>query len=497
MVMRPPRVSVGGTVIDPCDIPVPLTITYGSSDIRNQPDAPSCSFQIEGEPFAEGRDLALGQVVEIDAQYTDHLGTVVYLPRFRGRVSDLTVERTGDYVATAVTAVGYQADLANQRIGLYDLGQTKYPAQTAEQRYQRIRNDLTQEFRPHVPAVPSGIWPAVDVPPADAEGARPLEMMTDVAVTVRGRIFETQAGLIKMRIAPLTGRYLTIRCQDIVDDRQWGVTGGDIVNSVTVRGYGPDPYDAVEKSAARASDFTGAGTRHQDISTLIVDDTAQHTKLGDYANAVLRDWAAARWMMPQITVDCTAMMERSLSAWSTLMAVEPWEMVTVERTAPAPVPPVPPDSQMIVLGWTETWTATDDGRVQQDMQIALGHDTATTGTTATLVNLGPVGTPTRGEEWQIRVRLLSTVSGHPATGYVHAEIVGPGTQGPTVSVDPSGFANVTVPAVDAENVSINVVSSVPGAEFSARYPLYNPQALWTDPDATWHDQDWSWTGIGV
>jgi hypothetical protein len=113
------------------------------------------------------------------------------------------------------------------------------------------------------------------------------------------------------------------------------------------------------------------------------------------------------------------------------------------------------------------------------------------------VNLGPLGVPTRGEEWQIRVRLLSTVSGHPASGYVHAEIVGPGTQGPTISVDPSGFANVTVPAVDAENVSINVVSSVPGAEFSARYPLWTPQAFWTDAAATWHDQDWSWTGIGV
>jgi hypothetical protein len=495
MVMQPPRVSVGGVDIDPCDIPVPLTITYGSSDIRNQPDAPSCSFQIEGEPFTEERDLALGQVVEVDAQYTDHLGTTVYLPRFRGRVSDLTVERTGDYVATAVTAVGYQADLANQRIGLYDLGQTKYPAQTAEQRYQRIRNDLTQEFRPHVPSVPSGIWPAVTVVPAEAEGARPLDMMTDVAVSVRGHIFETQEGLIRMRIAPLDGRYLTIRCQYIVDQRQWGVTGGDIINSVTVRGYGPDPYDAVEKSAARASDFLGAGTRHQDISTLIVDDTPQLTKLGDYANDVLRDWAAARWMMPQITVDCTAMMEGSLSEWSTLMVTEPWEVVTVERTAPAPVPPTPPDSKMIVLGWTETWSATDDGKVQQDMQIALGHDMAAIG--AILLNLGPVGVPTRGEEWQIRVRLLSTTSGKPVAGRVHAEIVGPGTAGPEVMVDPSGFAEVTVPAVDAENVSINVVSSVPGGEFSARYPLYTPQAVWSDAAATWHDQDWSWTGMGV
>jgi hypothetical protein len=471
MVMRPPRVSVGGVDIDPCDIPVPLTITYGSSDIRNQPEAPSCSFQVEGEPFSEARSLALGQAVEVDAQYTDHLGTVVYLPRFRGRVSDLVVDRTGGYVATSVTAVGYQADLANQRIGRYSLGQEKYPAQTAEQRYQRIRNDLTQDFRPHVPVVPSGIWPDVTVPPVDAEDAGPLDMMLDVAVSVRGRIFETQEGLIRMRINPLSGRYLTIRCQDIVDQRQWAVTGGDIVNSVTVRGYGPDPYDAVERSAARASDFTGAGTRHQDISTLIVDDTAQRTKLLAYANDVLADWASARWMMPQITVDCTAMMERNLSAWSTLMVTEPWEMVGVEQTAPAPVPPVAPDTQMIVLGWTETWSATDDGKVQQDMQIALGHDTATVGAAATLANHGPVGTPTRGEEWQIRVRLLSTTTGKPVPGYVHAEIVGPGTQGPQVSVDHSGFASVTVPAVDAENVSINVVSSIPGAEFSARYPL--------------------------
>jgi hypothetical protein len=490
---------VGGVEIDPCDIPVPLTITYGSSDIRNQPDAPSCSFQIEGEPFTAGRSLALGQVVEIDAQYTDHLGTVVYLPRFRGRVSDLTVERTGEYVATAVTAVGHQADLSNQRLGYLDLGQEHFPQQTAEQRYQRIRNNLDQAFRSRVPA-PDVEWPAVDLVPVEAEGDNPLDRLRDVAVAVRGRIFETQEGLIKMRIAPLSGGYLTIRCQYIVDQRQWAVTGGDIINSVTVRGYGPDPYDAVEETRARASDVALAGTRHQDISTVIVDVTPQHTALAGYADDVLRDWAAARWMMPQITVDCTAMMESSLSAWSTLMVTEPWQMVTVEQTAPVPVPPTPPDTEMIVLGWTETWSATDDGRVQQDMQIALGHDTGTGQPKMLLINLGPVGTPARGLPWYLEVKLVNLATGQPAAGNVHAEIVGSNEQGPASNVDGNtGIGVVEVPAVDAAHVSINVYGPVGSqAEFSARYPLADvPVAHWGDRAATWGDQHWTWEGLGV
>jgi hypothetical protein len=498
MVMRPPRVSVGGVDIDPCDIPVPLTITYGASDIRNQPDAPSCSFQIEGEPYTVARSLALGQLVEVDAQYTDHLGTVVYLPRFRGRVSDLTVERTGAYVATSVTAVGWQADLANQRVG-GDLGQSAYPAQTVEQRYQRIRQDIDQDFRPHVPPPGNGVvWPDVQVPPFEAEAASPLDMMMDVAVTVRGRIVETPAGLIKIRVDPDRANP-QLRCEDIVDEREWAVTAGDIINSVTVSGYGPDPYEAVQRTVTRRAFSADYGWRHQGVATLIVDDTQQLAKLADYAREVLDDWAQPRWMMPQITVDCTAVMERNISTWQWLMETEPWQVITVPQTVPAPVPPVAPDSDMIVLGWRETWTATDDGRIQQDMQIALGKDTGQGFRKGVLINLGPVGTPARNLPWQIEVKLIEQGTGRPMPGNIHAEIAGSNEQGPPGAVDPvTGIGVATVPAVDAANVSVNVYGPVDSeAEFSARYPLADVAlAHWGDRAATWEDHAWTWDGLG-
>jgi hypothetical protein len=77
-------------------------------------------------------------------------------------------------------------------------------------------------------------------------------------------------------------------------------------------------------------------------------------------------------------------------------------------------------------------------------------------------------------------------------------VVGPNTQGPEAHTDPAtGIAEVIVPPVDAENVSILVESTVPGAEFSARYPLRTPQAVWSDAGVTWRDQSWSWIGRGV
>jgi hypothetical protein len=99
------------------------------------------------------------------------------------------------------------------------------------------------------------------------------------------------------------------------------------------------------------------------------------------------------------------------------------------------------------------------------------------------------------------VKLIDQGTGQPVSGNVHAEIVGTNEQGPLGAVNPTtGIGLVTVPAVDAQNVSINVFGPVGSdAEFSARYHLADggPLAHWGDRAATWTDDAWSWDGIGV
>jgi hypothetical protein len=490
MVMRPPRVSVGGVDIDPCDIPVPLTITYGSSDIRNQPDAPSCSFQIEGEPYTADRALGIGQLVVVSVEDDD--GTT--RTRFIGRVTDLTTDRSQGYVATAVTALGRTADLAGLRV------EAAAGTQPASARFDYLRNRLPVAYRPWLYAdTTSHAW-TVEVGPEPAGARSPVETLQELAVSVRGRVAEDPAGEIWM-VVGTRGEPFEVPCRAVVDARQWSSGVGDVVNHVTVRGlHSTDNvnYEQTERTVERQQSIDQHGYHHQDIGTILVDDGGVgNSPLAEYARQVLDDWAQPRWEVPQVVVDAASLRESDHATWVRLIALKPWDVVRVVATTGIPIADPQPDTDFIVVGWTETWTATDDGKIQQDMQLALARDFAGR-RDGVLLNLGPVGTPTRNEEWSIRVRLIDASTGNPVAGIVRVTVVGPNTQGPEAHTDPAtGIADVIVPAVDAENVSILVESNLPGAEFSARYPLYNPQALWTDPDATWHDQDWSWTGIGV
>jgi hypothetical protein len=331
-----------------------------------------------------------------------------------------------------------------------------------------------------------------------------VETLQELAVSVRGRVVEDPAGeiwvVIGTRADPF-GEPFEVPCRVVVDARQWSSGAGDVVNTVTVRGLQTTDnvnYEQTERTVERQQSIDVHGYRHQDIGTILVDKTgAGNSPLAAYAREVLDDWAQPRWEVPQVVVDAASLRESDPATWVRLLRLKPYELVRVVATTGLPVADPQPDTDFIVVGWTETWTATDDGKVQQDMQLALARE-FTGRRDGILLNLGPVGTPLRNTEWSIRVRLIDASTGNPIDGMVVVTVVGPNTQGPEAHTDPAtGIAEVIVPAVDAENVSILVESTVPGAEFSARYPLRTPQAVWSDAGVSWRDLDWSWIGRGV
>jgi hypothetical protein len=449
---------------------------------------------VVGTPYEAGWVLVIGAAEDVWVDLPDGPA-----PRFRGRITDLASRNIGDEWVTSVTCAGRSTDIANATTEAA-FGQTLHQDAWSD-RWELISDELPPELRPWVAPMrwsPTDPYAEMKLRALEPEQRTCLDLFRQVAVARRSVLVEGPDGILRStpRVRRFTGTQ--IHCAAIIDDRQWSETVGSIINSVTVKGWNLEgnPREWTEQAITRRDQQSIArhGLHHQDIDTEIDEGVVAgqiSNWLGPYAVDVLRDWKVPRWAVPQILVDGDAERTDHPDSWAQLMRIQPWDTVMVDMTAGAPVPT---DRQRLfwVCGWVETWSGTDGG-ARQDIQLSLARDFSAN--ELVLVIVGPDAPPVRGAAWPLRVMLLNADSGQaPGLVAVHAVIAGDNTEGEFVYPDlDTGIAVIQVPPVDADNVTVNVITSDESADTSARYTLVTA-ARWSDepPSEPWSAATVTW-----
>ena len=336
--------------LNPCLVPLPVSITHGRSQPTNQPDAPSAVFSYLGPT----PPCQVGDVLEItteggapvtwddpDTLWADPAvtwdgagpaGPVVW--RFNGEVSQLkAVEVGGAVTGWDVTATGHQA-----RLGFAPVDITR-PTETDIARVTAI-------------AAAAGVTIEVRGAPGvtltdDAIDTNALNALHEVCQSSGGVLWADRDGtLVYGTLHRATGvPSWQLSCELILDGVEWDRGTQDILNHLVIK-YGPQ--DTQTQDTYRDDPSINAwGYRHTEISTLC----ATSPDAGLLAQLILARRAQPHWVMPGvIALEDAATREQ----WAQLAGIEFGDTAILPvATDPAPTPGI--STQWTVEGWVEVW----------------------------------------------------------------------------------------------------------------------------------------------
>jgi hypothetical protein len=376
-------VLVAGVAVDPCRVPLPLSITHGRSTVASQPDAPECSWAWEGAtpPGVLGDDVLVtiedagGAVaawdepaVAWDEPAVAWDGTGAGLVRFSGTIHRLTAaEDGGQVVGWQVSCIGHQATLAVRPVLL------DRPQETDVARVLAIAAAAGVEV---TIVGPGGLTLA-----ADAIDTNALNALQQVASMSGGLVWQaTDGALMYGTLGHRDAEYAAqvIRCVAIEDGIGWEDDLELVTNHVTLK-FGAEGSQTEDTWRDDAS-ITQWGMRHVDFATLAVD----RSQAGVLGAAIVARRAQPYWRSPGVV----------------LIPEEPADDVAVgalevSQLVALPIPyapgPTPADVTLwFIEGWVEAWDV--DGRTVQ-----LAASDATRSTTAAVNDWAQVAL----NSWQV------------------------------------------------------------------------------------------------
>jgi hypothetical protein len=374
---------VGGRILDPFQVVIPIVIRLGRQSPTVQPDANSATFTILG-PLPE--EVRLGADVTVylqagkggqwgdpetggetgpggdlwddlwsypgpgdpDPEDPDASADPTY--RFTGRVTDLGPEAKGESLSTAVVCVGRKADL-----GGVVIGDAAWSAETEAERVQRLSDELSALGWDFIGSGESWYLAARD-------GKRDTALnLVHETMSAGGLVWETPDGVVVAE--PLTARAgadtaVALAGDAILDGLRWSQRIDRLVQRVVVK-YG-------KGSTSEAVVGPLGKTKREATATTVLRDL---TDAESFGNLILARWGNPDdWEAPVIIAAASLV---DPETWDALMGLSVSQVLETQGVTPLPTPLPYGSSAWFVEGWTETWDRKGNGAVWQEIALAV------------------------------------------------------------------------------------------------------------------------------
>ena len=366
--MPAPRVDVWAgsgdrTTLPPWRVVLPLTVTHGRSEPGQQPDAPTCTFDILGPDQL----LAAGHWVQVIAAglttpstpvewVSSHAWTsasatwtgelFVRRPRFTGRVQNLeAVEWAGAVDRWRVVATGNMGELGTAPVdpSIPDSGSVADTARAME----LMTNQMALISRV---AVGTSRHTVLRAPVTGSC----LEAVHALCEDTGAVLLQDVDGFMVYQAPDWETRPAQARLlpQDVISGVAWRAETNRIINSVWIK-YGPEAgrldYQVLDQpSAFRCS------VRHVTLDTQLADEVSAITT----ANLIMARRKEPLWMLGQVEVDTRLLSQGDVT------------MVQALRAGDAIILPLLPEpsaageySEWTVQGWAQVWEVADSSRI--------------------------------------------------------------------------------------------------------------------------------------
>ena len=230
------QVLVNGSLLEQCNVALPLTITHGRSSTISQPDSPTCQFDwlgtdppgvvgdlVEvGRPSADQAQWGDDLVTWVDGEYT-WTGTRDLVPKFVGSLVAVEARESGGVVdGWTVYCVGRQAALGRIKVSMVR------PVETDVQRVQAIAAEVGYVL--NVMGT-SSLLLSADTIQTNALAALHQICESSGGMLWQGRSGDLWYGAANHRAEPVDNQ---VDCKVIRDGIAWTNDHENIVNEVTI-----------------------------------------------------------------------------------------------------------------------------------------------------------------------------------------------------------------------------------------------------------------------